>query len=298
MRSSVKLAVPCALLLAGPYGRTQSVYVSLIETRVTVTDRSGKFVPDLDSDDFQVYDNGARQQISSLSRKLQAPLSVALLIDRSQSVKDRFDFLAEAAAAFVQSAVRKDEDQGLVVGFDSKVYLLQDWTSDAAALAKAIGQLSAAGGTSLFDALYKTCRDKFDVTESRRKIVVLLSDGEDSTSQASADDALRMAKLWGVSIYVVGVKADASLNTRELHGRHVLKNLAELTGGRAYFPSTQREERLQPLFERLQEELRNEYTVSYYLQAPPDNSFHQVRVETTDPNLTVHAPKGFYARKL
>jgi VWFA-related protein len=292
------VALLAAVLLTTVCVFAQEVQVTIREARFTVTDHEGRFVTDLGRDDLIIYDNDVRQQIDTFDKKLQSPVSLAVLIDRSASVADHFPFVLDAASAFVKSMIHEKDDRGLVVGFDSKVYLLQDWTDDSNALVDSIRKLTSAGGTSVFDAIYKTCRDKFDVADTREKSVVLVTDGEDTTSRASFEQALQMAKSAGATIYVVGIRAEGSLNTREFQGNRVLTNLTDLTGGRVLYPDAGKESQLSAVFQTLQGEMRNEYRAAYYLSAPLDNSFHRIRIETKDKSLTVHAPKGYYARKL
>jgi Ca-activated chloride channel family protein len=225
-------------------------------------------------------------------------VNVAVLLDRSQSVSDRFPFLSASAAAFERSVLRDRNDQGMVVAFDSKVYLLQGWTADAATLAESIRTLTPAGGTSIFDAIFKTCRDRFDIVDARQNVIVLITDGEDTTSVATFDQALEMATLSRVVVYVIGIRAESSMNTRELQGRRVLSSLATLTGGRVFYPDEQRQQEIGTLLAQVQEELRSAYSLTYYLDVAPDNSFHRVRIEARNKSFTVHGPTGYYARAL
>ena len=274
----------------------QDVYVTLVHTHFTVTDSHGRLVTTLGRDDVKVYDNDALKPVADFSGQGDLPVRVAVLVDRSYSVSDRFPFLVSAATTFERSLLKHRDDRGLVVAFDSKVYLMQDWSDDAARLAASIGQLTSAGGTSMFDAVYKTSRDKFEITDARRNALVLVTDGEDTTSLATLDQALQMATISRVTIYVVGVLADDSLSTRELQGHRVLSRLAELTGGRLFYPDAQSPAALDGLFTRVEEEIRSAYTLSYYLDVAPDRSFHRIRIEPKDKTLVVHAPSGYYAR--
>ena len=275
---AVATALLCAALGATVISQ-EHVYVTLVEIRFDVTDRAGAFVKALGSEDFTVSDNDRPQAISSLDQQVQAPVSVALILDRSESVGDRFPLVLDSAAAFARSTLRRRGDRGALVAFDSKVYLLQNWTADADALVGAMRGLSAAGGTSLFDALYKTCRDEFDSTDRRENVAVVVTDGEDTTSVATFEDALRMVRLAGAKVYVLGVKAEDSLNSREMQGQGVLARLAEMTGGRVFHPADQGEASLAAVFASLQQELRNGYRLTYYLDVPPDGGFHRVRIQ-------------------
>src|SRR5438876_10491212 len=137
----------------------QNVQVTYREAHFTVTNSSGQFVTGLTRNDFVVYEDDVQKELSDFVPKLQSPISVALLVDRSQSMGDRFTPVSNAAVTFLMSMVRESNDRGMVVAFDSKVYLLQDWTANVGELADNIHKLTPAGGTSMFDALYKTCRD-------------------------------------------------------------------------------------------------------------------------------------------
>ncbi len=298
MRIDVVLAALGALGLCVPLAAPQqNVYVTLVHTHLTVTDAQGRLVTTLGRHDVVVYDNDVPITVADFGQYGDAKIRVAVLVDRSQSVNDRFPLLTSAATAFEQSVLTAPRDRGLLVAFDSKVYLMQDWTGDAARLAAGIRGLTAAGGTSMFDAVYKTCRDKFDVTDAQRNTLVLVTDGEDTTSVATFDQALQMATVSRVTIYVVGVRAEGSLNPRERRGRTVLTRLAELTGGRVFYPDDRAPERLDRLFARIDQEITSAYSLSYYLDVPPDGSFHRIRVEPRDRTLIVHAPTGYYARK-
>jgi Ca-activated chloride channel family protein len=296
MRTDRVLITLALALLLGTTAATQDVFVTLCRSHFTVTDPQGRIVTNLRQGDITVYDDDVPQRIESFTSHVGAPVHLALLIDRSHSVGDRFGMLSTAAAGFEESMMRQPHDRGLVVAFDSKAYLLQDWTTDGTKLAAAIRMLTSAGGTSMFDAVYKTSRDKFEIGETHQNVLVLVTDGDDTTSTATFDQALEMATLSRAVIYVVGVRAEGSLNTRELQGRQVLTRLAELTGGRVFYPNANDD--LSTLFGRVEEEVRSAYALTYYLDRAPDNAFHRVRIETRDKRLTVHAPTGYIARRL
>src|SRR5262249_17410507 len=154
---------------------TQDVFVTLIRSHFTVTDAQGRIITNLRREDITVFDDDRQQRIESFTPHVAAPVHVALLIDRSASVSDRFGTLSAAAAGFEQSMLRSPDDRGLVVAFDSKAYLLQDWTTDGPKLASSIRALTSHGGTSVFDAVYKTSRDKFEVGDEHQNVLVLVT---------------------------------------------------------------------------------------------------------------------------
>jgi Ca-activated chloride channel family protein len=275
----------------------QDVYVTLVRTHFTVSDRRGRSVTTLGRDDVTVYDNGEAKPLAEFRGHVETPLRIAVLLDRSESVTDQFPFLISAATAFERTALKSPEDLGLLVAFDSKVYLMQDWTSDRTRLAQSLRQVTPAGGTSMLDAVYKTCRDKFEISDAERNALLLVTDGEDTTSQATFDQALQMASLSRVVLYAVGIRADGSLNTREMQGRRLLSELTDLTGGRLFYPTDRSSAALTELFAQVEREIRDAYTLTYYLDGAPDGSFHRVRIEAHDKALLVHAPSGYYTRK-
>jgi len=297
----VAIATSCVLamtLAPRVLAQGESVFVTLCRVHFTVTDETGHFVHGLTRNDFTIYDNDAPQRISDFSARERTPLSVALLLDRSLSVGDRFRDATGAATTFLRSILQDSRDRALVVTFDSHVYLMQGWTSDVTSSAAGIETLSPAGGTALFDALFKTCRDAFDLADRSQRVVVLVTDGEDTTSHATFEQALQMATLSKTRVYVVGIKGEQAMSPRELSGRRVLTALADLSGGRVFYPGDQDSSHLAPVFEALQDELRNEYDASYYRESPPDGSFHRLRIVAGLRGLTIHAPTGYVGQRL
>jgi Ca-activated chloride channel homolog len=289
------LAVLCCGCFLTEWGVAQTFQVTLVTSHFCVTDHSGRYISDLNRDDFLVTDNGVPQEITDFGRTSRGALSVAMVLDRSESISDRFQFVKEAAATCAQSLLQSPEDRGLLVAFDSKAYLLQDWTSDPDSLTQNVQKLTSAGGSSLFDAIYKASRDRFRVADERRKVLILFSDGEDTTSRATLRQALEMVKLSGATIYAIGIRPENSLNTRELQGRRVLAEFAGLTGGSVIY--AQQDEQIDAFLKRLEDEVRNWYEISYYSNAPLDDSFHKLVIQTKKEALQVRGPKGYYADK-
>lgn len=282
----------CLCFMAGR-GFAQLVQVTLVTSHFCVTDHGGRYISDLTRDDFVVTDNGVPQKIAEFRKKSRGTLSVVMVLDRSESVRDRFPFLKEAAATCADSLLQSPEDRGLLVAFDSKAFLLQDWTSDPGSLARNIDRLTASGGSSLFDAIYKASRDRFRVADDRRKVLIVFSDGEDTTSRATLRQTEEMVELAGATIYAVGIQPENSMNTRDLQGPSVLAELAGLTGGSVLY--TRQSEQLRAFLQRLEDEVRNWYEISYYSNAPLDDTFHKLVIQTKKEALQVHGPKGYYA---
>ncbi|PWT91851.1 MAG: hypothetical protein C5B54_04530 [Acidobacteria bacterium] len=271
------------------------MFIRAVEIPCTVTDSSGKFVTDLTEKDFTVRDHGKRQKVTAVKQKIQAPLSISLLLDRSASVAASFPLLQSASEKFLTAVVRKSKDRSCLVAFDSHVYLLQDWTDDAQLLTAMIGKLNAGGGTSLFDAIYKVCRDKFlSQDNGSTKVIVLVTDGEDTDSHATFKQVADMVSQAGVIIYILGTHSENSLNPRELKGGHVLGELKDMTGGDLLYPKEG--ENIQSLFTRIEIDLRNQYVVTFTSYDEPDGLFHDLKLETNRKGLVVHThKKGYFA---
>ena len=278
-------------------GDTITFDSALVNTQVSVRDMKGRFVSGLTKDDFIVLDNGKEQPISYFSRESDQPLTVALVVDRSRSVQGALSKAQVAARNFFNSVLRAGKDRAVVVAFDSGVYVVQDFTDDASALAAASSELTAAGGTSIFDAVYKTTRDKLGEGEEGRRVIVLITDGDDTTSRASVEQAVEMALKNNVIIYAIRVPGDGSLNVRDLQGGPVLDRLTEATGGRQFHFDGD-ENQLAGFFTKLQNELRSQYSIGYQFQAAPsDRSFHKLTIKLKLANLRAFTRRGYYSRE-
>lgn len=268
---------------------------ALVNTHVAVRDEKGRFVLGLTKDDFIVLDDGKEQPISYFSQESDQPLTVALVVDRSRSVQSALSKAQVAARNFFGSVLRAGKDRASVVAFDSGVYVVQDFTDDASALAAAALKLTAAGGTSIFDAVYKTTRDKLGGGEEGRRVIVLITDGDDTTSRASIDQAIEMALKNNVIIYAIRISGDGSLNVRELQGKPVLDRLTEATGGRQFHLDGD-ENQLSGFFRKLQDELRSQYSIGYQFQdASSGPSFHKLTIKLKPANLRAFTRRGYYS---
>src|SRR5262245_28586475 len=161
--------------------QTLSVNVDLVNVLFTTTDRKGKFIPDLRREDFKVYEDGKPQPITNFSAETNLPLTIALLVDSSGSVRDRLRFEQDAAIEFFNSTLIQGKDRALIITFDSGIDLVQDYTDDSEKLAKSIRTMRAGGGTSLYDAIFLAAARKL-AQQPGRRIMVVISDGDDNSS--------------------------------------------------------------------------------------------------------------------
>jgi len=271
--------------------------VNRVNMLFTVTDKKGKFITDLNKDDFQVVENKRPQTIQEFTAESDLPLRIAILIDTSNSIRERFKFEQQAAVEFINSVIRPRQDKAMIVSFDSSAELVADLIDDQEKLAEAVRSLRPGGGTALYDALYYGCRDKLQQDQPRhkfRRAVIIVSDGDDNQSRVSRDQALEMAQKADAVIYCIST----NISRIEADGDKVLKYLAHETGGQAFFPF--KVEDLSQSFENIANELRHQYNI-FYRPEPlkTDGLYHTVDLRVKGrKDLVVRARKGYYAPKL
>lgn len=246
----------------------------------TATDRQGRLLLDLAREDFRVLENGVPQAILEFGRELR-PVTLAILLDTSGSMRESMKDVHEAAGAFVETL--GPEDRGLVVTFDDRVLLIQDVTPDKKKLAEAIESTEAVGSTVLYDALHAAYRKLRAIPG--RKAIVLLSDGMDEGSQLSRDRVIEEVKASNVVLYAIGI-GNAE--------KRLLRELAEVTGGRAYFADKASE--LAGIYQQIALELKSQYVLTYQTSNSVwDGRWIEVRVEPASPEFKVRSRTGFPA---
>lgn len=262
----------------------------------TVTDKHGRFVKDLKQDQIKVLDNNKPpKQIVNFEAQTNLPLRVGLLIDASNSIRERFLFEQQAAVEFLHQIVRPQSDKAFVLAFDEVPEVTQDFTSDQDKLTKGVQLIRPGGGTAMWDAVYYACRDKLLKEKSNnpvRRAIILVSDGDDNQSRVLRQEAIEMAQRAEVIIYAI------STNLSNIHdtGDHNLQLLAEATGGRAFFPFKLQD--LSDAFNDIQGELRSQYSITY----KPDDftangAYRAIQIAADNKKLRVRASKGYYAPK-
>lgn len=275
--------------------------ITLDVTRVsilfTVSDKRGRFVTNLTKDDFEIIENKRRQTVLEFTAESDLPLRLGLLIDTSNSIRDRFRFEQEAAVEFLNSLLRPRQDRAMIVSFDTAAQMVSDLTDDHEKLIKAIRDLRPGGGTAMYDAIYNTCRDRLMQDQPRhkfRRAIVVLSDGDDNQSRYTRDQALEMAQKADVVVYTVST----NVTRAPTDGDKVLKYFAAETGGIALFPF--KVEDLSQSFENISNELRSQYNILYRPEPlTADGLYHPFELKVKGrKDLIVRARKGYYAPKL
>jgi len=269
------------------------VNVDLVNVLFTVTDRKGKLVTDLSKDELKLYEDNKLQSITNFSRETDLPLTIAILIDTSSSIRDRFKFEQEAAIDFLYRTLRPKKDKALLITFDSAIELIQDFSDNPELLAKAIRQVRPGGGTKLLDSIYLACQEKLKA-ETGRKIIILISDGDDNLSLETLNSTLEMAQRSDVALFTISTNSSGFFGLTAPKADKILKRLADDTGGRAFFPF--KAEDLSQSFQDISSELRSQYSLAYRSSnGNRDGSFRAIKIDPERKNVKVKSRRGYYA---
>jgi VWFA-related protein len=271
--------------------------VTRVNVLFTVTDKRGRFVTDLDETGFEVIEGKKNQKILEFVRESDLPLRLGILIDTSNSIRDRFRFQQEAAVEFIRSAMRPKTDKAVVVSFDTSAELVADLTDDIGKLENSVRDLRPGGGTALYDAIFFACRDKLGLDQPRhkfRRALIILSDGDDTQSRYTRDQALEAAHKADVVIYSIST----NITRVQSDGDKVLKYFANETGGLTFFPF--KVEDLAQSFENIANEMRHQYSILYRPEPlRTDGQYHEVDIRVKNrKDFVVRSRKGYYAPKM
>jgi len=296
---------------------TIKVPVNVVDVLATVLNRRNKLVPDLTQDDFKLLDENTPQTIRFFSRQSDIPLRIGLLLDTSNSIRDRIKFEQDAAVNFLYTVLRRGKDQAFAMTFDDEPQIVQGFTGDTGMLRDQIVKTRAGGGTAVYDAIYEACakhlsnppRPPGDQPDIVRRVMILISDGEDNLSDHTRGEAVEMAQRTGVVIYTISTSIQWVTTTAEkdcratgtckyhlTDGDKILQGLAEETGGRSFYPY--HVDDLDQSFQDIGDELRNQYQITYNpSNFVPNGKYHRIKLEVPKFNgYQVRARRGYYAR--
>jgi Ca-activated chloride channel homolog len=301
---------------ARPSDQTIQSVVNLVDVLFTVLDRRNKLIPDLEKADFKIFDEKSQQEIRYFSRQTDLPLRIGMLLDTSNSIRDRIKFEQDASVNFLFSVLRHNKDEAFVMTFDDEPQIIQPFTGDAGLLRDQIVKTRAGGGTSIFDAIYDACvkelshppRPPGDQPDVVRRVMILISDGDDNLSTHTRSEAIEMAQRTSVVIYTISTSTQwvslsqtdpNKMGDRKFHltdGDKILQDLAEETGGRSFFPY--HVDDLDQSFQDIGDELRNQYSIAYLpTNYVLDGRYHKIRIEVPEhKGYQVRARRGYFAR--
>jgi Ca-activated chloride channel family protein len=271
--------------------------VDLVSLTITVTD-GGRYVTDLEEADFEVFEDGVKQPLTFFTR-LQQPIALAVLLDTSASMEGKLATAQEAAIGFARRLRKTDAME--VIEFDSQVNIVQEFTSDIPTLEKAILSTTVNGSTSLYNAIYVSLRNlkrnrAKAADEIRREAIVVLSDGDDTSSLIEYDVVLDLAKRSETVIYAIGLRQGNEGRREFKEAEFVLRQLSQETGGRAFFPTSASE--LPRIYEQIADELSSQYAIAYSSKnAQRNGAWRRIAVRVARPGLTARSRQGYYAPK-
>ncbi|HEY6293474.1 MAG TPA: VWA domain-containing protein [Terriglobia bacterium] len=285
-------------------GFTISAKVELVVLPATVADKKGRLVNDLTQSDFRVYEGSVPQKLSVFSHA-DVPVTMGIVIDDSGSMKEKRPAVNAAALAFVETS--NPQDQAFIVNFNDVSYLDTpgDFAANVEDLRGALSKIDSRGGTALYDAIY-TSLDHLHLGNRDKKVLLVITDGEDNASRYSFSELLKYGQQSNAVIYTIGLLGDEANQTGlfkvhsggDRHAKKVLEQLAQATGGSAYFPAALGE--VDPTCRQIAHDIRNQYTLAYYpTNKAADGSFRPVHVEAfehgTRKKLVVRTKPGYYA---
>ena len=291
-------AAPSQTAPAGPVLQSDElariqVDVTRVQMLFTVMDKRGRFISDLNKDDFEVIESKKSQAVQEFTAESDLPLRLGILIDTSNSIRERFRFEQDAAVEFLKTVMRSNLDKAMLVSFDTKAELVTDLLDNPDRLEDGIRRLRPGGGTALYDAIFYACRDKLAMDQPKhkfRRAIVMVSDGEDNQSEVTKAQAIEMAQRAEVIIYAISTD-DSGL---VLRGDRVLEQLAEATGGRAFFPFKMKD--ITHSFAAIEDELRSQYVVSYKpADFDADGRYRSIEISSLKKDTQVRARKGYFA---
>lgn len=272
--------------------------VDVVSLDVTVTDQDGHYITGLKQSDFDVYEDDVQQNLNFFDAT-QMPVALSLLVDTSASMEEKLSTAQQAAIGFAKQI--RPQDLAEVIDFDSRVQIRQGFTSNPQQLEHAILQTSAGGSTSLYNAIYialnelKKLKQK-DQSQVRRQAIILLSDGEDTSSLVSFDEVLDLAKHSETAIYAIGIKSGELIPNRGFdEADYVLRQLAQQTGGRTFFPTHLAD--LAGVYGQIAKELSSQYRLGYISKNPShDGAWRRIVVRVASrPDAIVRTKLGYYA---
>lgn len=270
--------------------------VDVVSLNITVADTAGHYVTDLSQDDFQVFEDGVKQDVSFFN-KANSPIGLSILLDTSASMESRISTAQQAAIGFVRKL--REQDLAEVIDFDSRAVTLQPFTNNIPALEQAIRKTAAGGSTSIYNAIYIALKDLKKVVpanadEIRRQAIVVLSDGEDTSSLLSFEEVLDLARRSDTAIYSIGLRTEEEATKGFKEAEFVLRQFSQETGGRVFFP--QHIDELANVYGQISDELSSQYIVGYISKnTRRDAAWRRISIRVNRPGLSTRTKQGYFA---
>jgi Ca-activated chloride channel homolog len=291
------VGVPMAVALSAVEGQQPAFRSGIDVVSLNVTVAQGQhYITDLEQGDFNIYEDGVQQNVTFFN-KTNLPIALALLLDTSASMDTKLPTAQEAAIGFAKRL--RTQDLAEIIDFDNRVNMLQPFTNSTPDLEQAIRRTSSGGSTSLYNAIYVALKDlkkavAKNAEEIRRQAIIVLSDGEDTSSLLPFEEVLDLAKRSETAIYSIGLRDNDSGGSKLFkEAEFVLRQFSQETGGRAFFPNQLAD--LTGVYGQIADELSSQYTVGYSSRNPKrDGAWRRIVVRVNRPNVTVRTKSGYF----
>jgi Ca-activated chloride channel family protein len=271
---------------AGSQRNRIRVAVNLVTVFASVLDEKNRPAPDLPIEAFKIFEEEVQQKIEFFESETTQPVDIALMIDSSMSTHKEFAFEQEAAAHFIRQVLRP-RDGLAVYGFDESVTMLADFSDNVGALQAAVHRIPPGAGTSIYDAVYLGSRALGRRGEDRRRVIILVTDAGETTSQSDFEKARREAVRCGALLYTIVIRPVKNEGGRNTAGEHALETITDNTGGAMFFPDAIQD--LAIIFDRIDRELRTQYRLAYYPNTPgPANTYRKIEVKVLGDYVVRH----------
>ena len=265
----------------------------LVPLNVTVTDKSGRLVTNLPQSAFQVFEDGVQQQIKLFKRE-DVPVSLGLVIDNSGSMREKRQGVESAALALVKDS--NSQDEVFIINFNDDVYLDTDFTSDVLKMEQGLTKIDSRGGTAMREAIKLSAEHLKEKARRDKKVILVVTDGNDNASQISLDSLTRLAQQDDVLIYAIALLTDEDKREAK-KAQRALQLLTESTGGTVFYPKDVSE--VDRIAHQVARDIRNQYTIAYTPSNPAlDGTYRQIKVAVKAPgNPIARTRSGYYATK-
>ena len=281
------------------------VDVQLVSLTATVEDDRGHTIGNLPQEAFEIYEDGVQQQIAVFHNDERVPVSLGILFDTSGSMVDKIDGVRDAVTHFIETT--NLEDDIFLLPFSSTIHIAQDFTDDRKRLKRAVGNLKPRGSTALYDAIVRGL-DHLQGGRHKKKALLLITDGNDTSSDATLKDTIGTAQYAEAIVYALGIGHGERGSFGHIQGGfrdsvdvEVLRSITDVTGGRTVLLEGELhrkgEDRIDKAVQAFSDELRKQYTLGYYpLNRAADGRFRHIQIRMLDHNYIVRAREGYVAR--
>lgn len=292
--AGLAVALPLVAQQAAPPKQGDAIFRSdtrLVDLHVTVVDKNGQFVTNLQQKAFKVFENGVEQPLKIFKRE-DVPVSLGLIVDNSGSMRTKRLKVEASALQLVKSS--NPQDEVFIVNFNDEAFLDQEFTSDMKLLEQGLSKIDSRGGTAMRDAVRMSIDHINEKAKKDKKVLLVITDGNDNNSSGSLENLVRAAQQSEVLVYAIGLLSEEERREAR-RAQRALDSITEATGGQSYYPKELAD--VDRIAQQVARDIRSQYVLAYSPTNPAlDGSYRQVKVQVTGPNKPVARTRsGYYA---